>query len=179
MRSYQGASVVSKNSGLGIVSGSADIRPVFRNRHLVIGFNLHDGSFIKKRGDEALHYDTLTAIVASPFNNRWKYRTIKGEVELTVKDMKIRSLEAASDDIRLSLTGELAYNGEIESNITIYFAASILNKISPEFANVVFASQRDGWRSLAVRLSGDPNKPSIQVSSKSFRLSIKAAAPGI
>ena len=175
---FKDLSVVSKYSGLGIASGSADIRPIFRNRHLLIGFDLRDGSFIKKRGDEALRYDTLTAIVASPFNSKWRYRTIKGEVEPTAKDVKILGLEAVSDDIRLSMTGELAYNGAIKSDITIYFAASMLDKISPELANTVFTNRKDGWKSIAVRLSGDPNKPSIQVSSKSFRLSISPVASG-
>ena len=147
-------SVVSRATRMGIISKTAGLKPVFKDKHFAVGFNLQDGNFIKKGGDRSVRYDTLTALVSE--NN----------------GVKIKEFEAISDEIRLSVKGDLSYKGMINSDIVIYFADSLTRKIPPEFANVVLSNEKDGWRSLSVRLSGDPDKPSMQISSKLFRLNI-------
>ena len=165
-------SVVSRATRMGIISKTAGLKPVFKDKHFAVGFNLQDGNFIKKGGDRSVRYDTLTALVSTPFNSNWKYREIRGLAEPENNGVKIKEFEAISDEIRLSVKGDLSYKGMINSDIVIYFADSLTRKIPPEFANVVLSNEKDGWRSLSVRLSGDPDKPSMQISSKLFRLNI-------
>ena len=173
---FRDLSIVSRPTGMGIISKRATIRPFFSNNKLMIDFNLLDVNFMKRAKDEPMRYDTLTALVSSPFSSRWRYSHIRGRVVPAADGIQIKNFDALSGNIRLSLNGEFFYKGLIESNIVIYFAAALTDKIPPELANVILANEGSGWRSLSVRLSGDPNKPSMQVSGRLFRLNIKAAS---
>ncbi|MDD5428838.1 MAG: hypothetical protein PHI58_06380 [Candidatus Omnitrophica bacterium] len=168
--------VTSKETGMGILSKTAKIKLLPKDRTALINFALTDGNFLKKPEAVPAHYDTLTALVAAPFDSGWQYRSISGQVEPSEKGMKLNDFMATSDEIKLSLNGELFSTGTIEAKAMIYFGAAITDKIPPEFAAMILTDEKDGWKSLSVTLTGDPNKPAVQLKSKSFRLSIKAVS---
>ena len=173
---FKDLSVTFKPSGLCLTSKTAALKPVFIGKKLALDFSLHDLVFTKRGASGPETYDTLSALVSSPFNSRWKYSELRGQLEPGEKSVKINNLNAISDQIKLSINGNLFYSGMIDSDIVIYFAGKLTEKIPPEFSKVILTNEKDGWKSLSVRLAGDPNKPSIQVSSKLFRLSIKAVS---
>ncbi|MFA6320691.1 MAG: hypothetical protein WCY36_02400 [Candidatus Omnitrophota bacterium] len=171
---FKDLSVASNATGMGIFSGTAKIKPSLKDKKVLLDFALTDGKFLKKSAAGPVQYDTLTALVSAPFSSEWRYKKISGQVEPTDNGMKINNFEAVSDEIRLSLNGELFGNGDIRTKVVIYFASELTAKIPPEFAAMLLTSEQNGWKSLSVNLTGNPNKPAIQVSSKAFRLSIKA-----
>ena len=173
---FRDLSIVSRPTGMGIISKKATIRPFFVNNNFMIDFDLLDVNFIKKAKDEPARYDTLTALVSSPFSSRWRYNQIRGQAVPAANGIKIKKIDAISNKIKISLNGEFFYSGLIESNIVIYFATALTDKIPPELASVILASEGSGWKSLSVKLSGDPKKPSMQVTGRLFRLNIKAVS---
>ena len=173
---FEDLSITSKSTGLCFISKNAIIRPTFSGKRTLLDFDLHDLYFTKRTAAGPEKYDTLTALVSSPFNSKWKYKEVRGQIEPGKKSVKINSLDAISDQLRLSMKGYYFYNGTIDSDIIIYFAAKLTEKVPPEFAKVILGDEKGGWKSLSVHLTGDPNKPSIQVSSKLFRLSIKSVS---
>ena len=173
---FEELSIASKSTGLCFTSKSALVKPTFIGNKIVLDFNLHDLCFTKRMVDGSEKYDTLDALVSSPFNSKWKYREMRGQLELGNKNVRIKNLDAISDQIKLSVNGYLFYSGRLDLNIVIYFAVQLTEKIPPELADVILADEKDGWKSLSVQLTGDSRKPSIQVSSKLFRLNIKSVS---
>jgi hypothetical protein len=172
---FSDLSIMSRPAGLGFTAKSAVIKPSIFDKKSLISFDLKSVNFTKRHGDEPAQYDTLSALVSSPFNSNWQYGRIYGNVTTQKGGVTVNEFEASSDNIRLSLKGLAAYDGVIDSSIVIYFASSLTSKIPPDFANVVLSDASDGWKSLSVKLSGNIKKPSIQVQGKMFRLSIKSA----
>lgn len=173
---FNGLSVQSRKTGLGFRSGVAAIKPRFVSGEVAIGFDLTDVIFTRKKESAPGGYDTLTALVSAPFENKYTYKNIRGLIETAKGGVKVTGLEAVGSDIKLSLNGALSPRGTIDSDIVIYFAETLTNKMPPEIAGTLLTNAGSGWSRLSVHLSGDPAKPSIQVSSKSFRLSIKAVS---
>ena len=173
---FEDLSVASKPAGFCFTSKTAMIKPAFIGKRIVLDFTLHDLGFTKRAADGSERYDTLASLVSSPFNSKWKYREVRGQIEPGKSSVKINSLDATSDQLRLSMKGYYFYNGMIDSDIIIYFAAKLAEKVPPGFAKVILGDEKGGWKSISVHLTGDPNKPSIQVSSKLFRLSIKSVS---
>jgi len=170
----KGFSVLSRRSGLGLAAGRARFRPYFSDRRFKLSFDLRDVNFVKRAGgNKGLKYDTLAALVSTPFDGNWKYARIRGTVEPGPAGLRIDDLAAASDQVRLSLKGDLFYNGTVESEIVVSFAPGLAAMIAPELAGAL-SDEKTGWKSVSARISGDPDKPSIEVSSKLFRLTIKA-----
>lgn len=171
---FKDLSVVSKTTGMGIFSKAAKIKPSIKDEKVLLDFALMDGHFLMKSGNGPAQYDTLTALVSAPFNSAWSYQKISGQVVPSAKSVRVNGFEAVSSEIRLAVNGEMFNNGDIDAKVIIYFGSALTEKIPPEFAGMLLTGEKDGWKSLSVNLTGNPNKPSIQVASKSFRLSIKA-----
>ena len=174
--SFTDLSITSKLTRLSLRSKAAMVKPTFAGKKLILDFVLHDLYFTKRAASGSERYDTLTALVSSPLSSEWKYKEVRGQVEPGEKSVKINSLDAASDKLKLSVKGTYFYNGIVDSDIVIYFTAKVTEKIPPEFAKVILGDEKDGWKPLSVHLTGNVNKPSIQVSSKLFRLSIKTVS---
>ncbi|MFA5143125.1 MAG: hypothetical protein WC522_02990 [Candidatus Omnitrophota bacterium] len=173
---FKDLSIISRKTGFGFICRNARIGPLFGPRNAALNFDLQDVNFAKETKEKDIRYDTIGALIATPFDNRWKYSHIRGRIEPAVQRIGIKDFELLSDDIRLIVNGDLFYNGTIESDIVIYFSPTLTAKIPPELANALLTGEKDGWMSLSVRVAGDPGKPAIQVSSKLFRLNIKAVS---
>ena len=174
---YKDLSLVSKKTNLGLVSRRVSVKPRYSLKGVALKFCLNDVNFMKKGKDEPVNYDTLTALLASPFNSQWKYSEILGDIALIGNELKINGLTATGEELKLSLNGSILYlTGMINANIIIYFSPALTAKVPPELVNTLLADEKSGWRSLSVKLSGDMNKPSIQLTGRLFRLTIKSAS---
>lgn len=168
---FENLSVIDRKNGLGFFSKSASIRPGAE-----IVFYLRDVHFIKKGDEPATAYDNLSGLVSIPFSSRWTYKDISGKVRPSRIGIDVNGLIATSDDVKLSLTGSIYSDNTIKSDIVIYFSDKLIKKMPEELSKVIMRDENDGWRSLSVKLEGNYNMPSIQVSGKLFRLNIGVAS---
>jgi len=172
---FDGLTITDSKKGLGIFSKDATVMMLWNGpdpRKAALAFDLKVVHFIKVAKDGAPSYDTLDGLVALPFDDRWIYDELSGKVSGPKGDIVIRDFMAKSPQIRLSFNGEMTRTDKIRSDIVIYFAESLTSKIPPELTKLVLKDEPDGWKSLTVKLDGDFRAPSIQVSSKLFRLNI-------
>jgi hypothetical protein len=84
----------------------------------------------------------------------------------------IKDFLAKSDLMKLSFNGDIRRDNTIKSDIVIYFSDELTRKIPPELTKLVLTQEDPGWKSLSVKLEGNYTMPTIQVSSKLFRLNI-------
>lgn len=173
---FDDLSVVDRSRGIGISSKDAKIRFIWNGpdpRNATLGFNLNDVRFIKtKREAKASSYDTLDGLVAMPFGNDIVYDEIAGKVRSSGGNVTVSDFMAKSDLVRLSVNGTIKSDNTVKSDIVIYFADEMTKKIPPELTKLVLNSEDPGWKSLSVKLEGNYAMPTIQVSSRLFRLSI-------
>lgn len=162
--------VTNKALGLGISAGTAAIRPKLKGYE----FDFADVRFLKKDGDETTSYENLAGLVAVPFKGSWVYKEISGEVEPYSNGLEVKKLDAVSDEIKLHITGKFNADNTVDTDIKIYFGPGITKKIPEELSKVILTDEDAGWKSLSVGLAGNYAEPSIQVSSKLFRLNIKS-----
>jgi len=174
---FDGLKVVEKKRGIGLAAKHAVIKPSWKTHpfeDLTIDFVLTGVRFVKQAPGEPEAFDTVSGLVAAPFNSRWTYREIKGRIQPSGEKIIIKDLAAASDDIRLSVNGSLDHKkNALESDLVIYFSQGLTKNIPEELTRALLADEKDGWKSLSVRLAGDYGRPSIQVSGKLFRLNIR------
>lgn len=164
-------------TGLGIFAKHANIKvrfsdPFFRN--ITLGLDLADVNFVKGHAKDAGLYDTLSGLVSVPFESRWQYKKISGSIRTKRDGTELKDFKAASEDIRLAFSGDVYNDDTIKFDIAIYFSGTVTAKIPEELSGVILTREPDGWSGLVVRLEGDYKTPAIQVSSKLFRLNIKA-----
>ena len=165
---------IEKRTGIGVSAAYASIissgGTIF-SKDPSLNIDLRDVSFIARQ-QKADAYDSLTGLVSMPFNGKLKYKEIKGIVQSTKEGVSVKDLTAISDEMKLSFTGSWHANDTINFDIIIYFCANLAKKIPEELSKILLRDEADGWKSLSVRLAGDYNAPSIQISSKLFRLNI-------
>lgn len=174
---FHDLSVVEKSTGLGFFAKYSKVRSLGKGmqslQYSAIDLDLKDVNFIKKETDKSMSYDSLTGLVSIPFDSRWKYKEIRGQIWTLNNEVKVKDLMTTSDEIKLSLGGILnCSNNKLEADIKIYFSEQLTKKIPEELLKVLLVDEKDGWKSLSVHLAGDYKTPSIQVSGKLFRLNI-------
>jgi len=145
-----------------------------RLKDVTIDFRFKDVRFGKKGGKENLIYSSLTGLVAIPFDSRWQYNEMSGKIKTMKGGSEIKDFSAAGKDIKLSIKGTVLENDTINLDIIIYFGKELYDMIAPEVAGILLSKEENDWSSLSVHLEGDYKTPSIQLSSKLFRLNIKA-----
>lgn len=161
--------------GLAAKSAIAKLRIVWRLPvKLSLDFNLNDVRFAKTIQETAPAYDDLVGLISAPFNGGWVYREIRGRLELMNNGFRLTDFMAVGDDLKISVTGDIYNTDIIHADITIHFSKAIAEKIPDEVSSVVLNDEPEGWKSLSVHLSGDYRSPAIELSSKLFRLNIKA-----
>ncbi len=174
--SFTDLKVIDKKRNIGFAARSGTVIPKWDLRSPVtigLNFNMEDVGFIKKIPEVKEAYDTLSGLVYAPFASQWKYEKMSGSFKFFKDGIHFKDFTATSRDIRFSLNGYLYYNNSIESDIVIYFSDNVSSKIPEELSEVILRDEEDNrWKSLSVSLKGDYRTPSIQVSSKMFRLNI-------
>ncbi len=177
---FDGLTIVDKAKGIGISSENATIALGWNGldpRNATICFDFYDVRFVKRAVERALSYDTLDGLVALPFSSNWLYKEISGKVHSSKEGVTIRDFLAKSDLMKLAFNGSMQADNTIKSDIIIYFADDLTKKIPPELIKLVLTPGEPGWKSLSVKLEGNYTMPTIQVSSKLFRLNIGVKDP--
>ena len=172
---FDDLTVIDRVKGIGVSSRNATIDLMWSLPNLsdsTVGFCLYDVRFVKSAGEAAASYDTLDSLVALPFSSNWIYKEISGKVRSSKGDVKLKDFLAKSDLLKLSLSGEIHRDNTIKSDIVIYFSDELTGKIPPELTRLVLTQEEPGWKSLSVKLEGNYAMPTINVSSKLFRLNI-------
>ena len=171
---FEGLRAVEKKTGMGLAAEKASVVLKVKgvNPGLGASFDLGDVNFLSASNGKALSFGNLDALVAAPFNSQWRYSRIAGTIYAVRDGMRIEGLEAKSDELRLDFTGTLGNQGAVAADIVIHFADALTDKIPPELTGIVLQNDGGGWKSLSVRLDGNYTAPSIQISSKLFRLNI-------
>lgn len=167
--------ILDRPRGIGISAKDAGFafkwRSIFPLRFSV-RFDLRGVKFVKKAPEKTSSYDTLDGLVAMPFANGMAYDEITGSVTSSRGDITISDLLAKSDMIKLSVNGTVKRDNTVNSDIVIFFSDGLTGRIPPELTKLVLTNEEAGWKSLSVKLQGNYKMPTIQVSSKLFRLSI-------
>lgn len=173
---FEDLKIMSKNLGLGFFSQRAALKPSWKSGFLKavnIDFKFRDVHFIKKNeeGVKAKN-DTLSDLVAIPFEGRWMYKEVSGEADIFSNGLTLKKFSADGRDIRLALSGDIFYNNTLDVELSVYFSKNVLKDIPQELHSVIMRDEPNEWKSFSVKLKGDLNSPSIQVSGKLFRLNI-------
>lgn len=169
--------IVNKSSGIGLFSSHAQLKPVWGPsswKKLLIAFKLKDVHFIKnKESVEKNGYKSLDDLVAAPFEGRWMYKEMLGEVEIFSNGITIKNFTANGKNTRLCISGDFYYNKVVDLDIRAYFSREALKDIPEDLSNVVMKQEPGDWKSFSVKLKGDYRKASIQISGDLFRFNIK------
>ena len=171
---FENLRIMNSKLGVGFFSQHAVIKPAWGAdwlKSLLLDFKFKDVHFLKNRADEnkAL-YDTLSRLIAMPFEGRWMYKEVSGLVEIFSNGITIKRFSADGKEMRLIVTGDLYYNNVVDVDVTIYFSKEVLKEVPPELHSVIMQDEPNEWKSFSVKIKGDLNSPSVQVTGKIFRL---------
>ncbi len=173
---FEDLKILNKKMNIGFFSSRATLKPIWKSdflKSLDFDFKFRDVHFIKSTTYQSRNiYDTLETLVAIPFEGRWTYKDISGNVEMFSNGLTLKKFVANGREIRLFLSGDLYYNNALDMDITIYFSSYVLKDIPPELSNVIMKDEPEEWKSFSVRLKGDYRSPSVQISGKLFRINI-------
>jgi hypothetical protein len=167
--------ITDKSRGIGILAKDALIRFKWNGpdpRNATVGFDLHGVRFVKSLREGASNYDTLDGLVAMPFSSAMIYDEIRADIRSSKGDVTISDFIAKSAMVKLSFNGTIRRDNTINSDIVIYFSDDLTKKIPPELTKLALTQEDAGWKSLSVKLQGNYTMPTIQLSSKLFRLKI-------
>lgn len=167
---------LAKSYGLDISYKHAAFTPRFDahdNGGFKIDADLRDVRIFRK-GKIPEAYENLEALVSAPFDGSLKYRDIKGTIRPRKGHILIDDLIADGNDIKVSLKGTFFYaEDKADLNIVIQFSKNLLKKVPKELSDTVLRESPDGWQSLSVNLKGSFNSPSLEVTGRLFRLTIR------
>ncbi len=173
---FENVRVLNKKIGVGFFSQRATIKPIWgvnMLKSVTLDFEFKDVHFLKNKiGVNKASYNTLSQLVAMPFEGRWMYKDVSGVVEIFSNGMTVKSFSANGREIRLMVFGDLYYNNTAYVDVTIYFSKEVLAEIPPELHSVILQDEPDEWKSFSVKMNGNLSSPSVQISGKLFRLNI-------
>ena len=169
--------VIDGKLGMGLVSEYAIFKPKWKR--ILAGavesdFHLSGVRFVRNEPEGPGSYDTLSGLVYTPFASRWTYKDISGKINTFKRGIHIKDFVATSDNIRVSLAGDIYYDNSLNLDIMIYFSNRFVTKIPDVLSTVVLKEEDGEWKSLSVNLKGNYKRPSIEVSGALFRLNIGA-----
>jgi len=171
---FENFRIMNKKLGLGFFSQRATVKPTWGANWLksvLLDFQFKDVHFLKsKAGDKKAVYDTLSQLIAMPFEGRWMYKDVSGLVEIFSNGITVKKFSANGREMRLNVSGDIYYNNVVDVEVTIYFAKDVLKEIPPELSSVIMQDEPNEWKSFSVKIKGDLSSPSIQVTGKVFRL---------
>jgi hypothetical protein len=168
---------MDKRLDLGFFSQRATVKPAWGTawlKSVLLDFKFKDVHFIKNKGGESkATYDTLSQLIAMPFEGRWMYKEISGFVEIFSNGITVKRFSADGKEMRIILTGDIYYNNIVDIDVTIWFSKEALKEIPPEFYSVIMQDEPNEWKSFSVKVKGDLSSPSIQIIGKIFRLNFE------
>ncbi len=171
---FEDLRVISSKLGVGFFSQRATVKPAWGAGWLksaLLDFKFKDVHFLKNRQVEnKATYDTLSQLIAMPFEGRWMYKEVSGLVEIFSNGITIKRFSANGREVRLIVTGDIYYNKIVDVDVTIYFAKDVLKEIPPELHSVIMQDEPDEWKSFSVKIKGNLSSPSLQITGKIFRL---------
>jgi len=171
---FEDLRIMNSEVGVGFFSQRATVKPAWGPgwfRSALLDFKFKDVHFLKKRADEnKTTYDTLSQLIAMPFEGRWMYKEVAGLVEIFSNGITIKRFSADGKEMRLIVTGDLYYNNIVDVDVTIYFSKEVLKEIPPELHSVIMQDEPNEWKSFSVKIKGNLSSPSVQVTGKVFRL---------
>ena len=171
---FEGLRIMNRGLGVGFFSQRATIKPAWGSSWLksaLLDFKFKDVHFLKNRANEnKITYDTLSQLIAMPFEGRWMYKEVSGLVEIFSNGITIKRFSADGKEMRLIVTGDLYYNNLVDVDVTIYFSKEVLREIPPELHSVIMQDEPNEWKSFSVKIRGNLNSPSVQVTGKIFRI---------
>lgn len=171
---FDGLRIINSKLGIGFFSQRATIKPAWGTDWLKsaqLDFKFKDAHFLKNSTDEnKTIYDTLSQLIAMPFEGRWMYKEISGLVEIFSNGITIKRFFADGKELRFIVTGDLYYNNILDVDVTIYFSKEALKEIPLELYSVIMQDESNEWKSFSVKIKGDLNSPSVQVTGKIFQL---------
>ena len=166
--------IMNNKLGVGFFSQRATIKPAWGAgwiKSVLLDFKFKDVHFLKNgtNEDKAI-YDTLSRIIAMPFEERWMYKEVSGLVEIFSNGMTIKRFSADGKEMRLILTGDLYYNNMADVDVIMCFSKDVLKEIPPELYSVIMQDEPNEWKSFSVKIKGNLSSPSVQITGKIFRL---------
>ena len=176
---FEDVRILNKKMGVGVFSQRATIRPswgasIFKS--VTLDFKFKDVHFLKGESEGSkTTYDTLSQLVAMPFEGRWTYKDVSGLVEIFSNGITIKAFSANGRDMRVVVSGDFYYNNIANIDAAIYFSKDALKEVPPEIHSVIMRDEPNDWKSFSVKIKGDMKSPSMQVSGKFFRLNIGTA----
>ena len=148
--------------------------PIGSKKGAVLRFELRDVNFFPNDTVPFEKYDTIDQLISAPFKGRWTYGSITGSIRKIKNGVRIENFEAKGDKIKLAFKGDIYSDNTIDSEIIIYFSTELTKRIPAAVSTAALEDAPDGWKSLSVNLTGNYASPSIQISSKLFRLNFKS-----
>mgnify|MGYP003393186618 CR=1 FL=1 len=168
--------IINSRLGVGFFSRRAAIKPEWGAGWLksaLLDFKFKDVHFLKNKTNEnKTAYDTLSQLIAMPFEGRWMYKEVSGLIEVFSNGITIKRFSADGKEMRVIVTGDLYYNNTVDLDVTMHFSKEVLKEIPPELHSVIMQDEPNNWKSFSVKVKGNLNSPSVQVSGKLFRLNI-------
>jgi hypothetical protein len=168
--------IINSKLGVGFFSKRATIKPSWGANWIksaLLDFMFKDVHFLKSKTDaDKTTYDTLSQLITMPFEGRWMYKEVLGAVEVFSNGITIKRFSAEGKDMKLIVAGDLYYNNTADVNVTIYFSKDVLKEIPPELHSVIMRDEPNEWKSFSVKIKGDLNSPSLQITGKVFRLNV-------
>lgn len=146
---------------------------IFAPARLGIVFRLEEVRFNRREDPYSEKMDSVSRLLAIPFENRWEHKEISGEVWIDREEIRVRDFMAVSSDTKVSLEGSIYENDAIEVSLTVHLSENILAEIPEEIHAALLKETTGGWRTLSVSLGGNYRIPSIQLVGKKFSLKIK------
>jgi len=168
--------MIGKAYGLNIAYKHADMKPKFVNKEILIDFNLKDVKVSRNIASAPAKnsYNSISDLVAAPFNGDWTYQRISGTIKPSLEKLEIIAFNAEAKEFKISVKGSASYETKsADMDIVLSFSGSLISRIPGELSGTILKDENDGWRSLSVNIKGNLNSPSISVTGKMFRLNIR------
>ncbi len=166
--------IMNNNLGIGFFSQRAIIKQTWGKnwfKSALFDFEFKNVHFLKSsKSENNTTYDTLSQLIAMPFEGRWMYKEVSGLVEIFSNGITIKRFSANGREVRLILTGDLYYDSVVDLDVTAYFSKEVLNEIPSELHSVIMQDEPNEWKSFSVKIKGKLNSPSVQITGKVFRL---------
>jgi hypothetical protein len=114
----------------------------------------------------------LSNILNYSFGEELTFESFLLDTNLHKREIILNNLEAIGDDLKVTASGYLKKNKEINFNIDLFFSDTLAQAISEDTKKFLFESQRDGFNKIGLKIYGLPAEPSFKIKTKLLELNI-------